>query len=131
MRDNPNYRAQNGRSQVAVSAVVCLTTAGRKTGGGHGLPSPALGGAPIPLRDHARRRAGDRRDEWMGIHCNGMHAYKKECTALHWIGMVSNPVESMGCHWVPVHGLVLSRANAKGRRRFSLQSGVKLQITRR
>ena len=75
MRDNRNYRAWKERSQAPNFTVVCLTTAGRKPAAATGRFRSRSAGAPIPPREHAVNRPGAGGDEWMAIHCNGMHAY--------------------------------------------------------
>ncbi len=67
------------RGPGGLFTVVRLTTVGCKTGSGHGLPSPAFAERRILLRDHVSRRTGDRRDQWIGIHSNGIHTYPMEC----------------------------------------------------
>ena len=54
----------------------------------------------ILLRDHARRRTGDRRDQWIGIHSNGIHTYPLEWTVA-WNGLVSNALGSIAYQYNP------------------------------
>ena len=46
-------------------------------------------------REHVVNRPDGAGDEWIGIHCNGIHTYSMECIRN---GMDWNPV-----HWIPLH----------------------------
>ena len=93
-RDNGDYRAANGRAQLAASASIACPRRCRifSTGGGFTSDPPPEG--PDPSRDLASGRRDAIGDQWIGIHSNGMHTYPLKWTA-SWNGLVSNALESI------------------------------------
>ena len=63
------------------------------------------------LRDHVVNCSGASSDEWIGIHCNGIHTYPLECIRN---GLDTYPLDSIAYHWTPVHGRAPSRDSRKG-----------------